>query len=225
MTRIRAPAGDPAADRRDRRADQQREPYVFDRRFLFRILPMGHSQLAEFIGARGPNTHVNAACASTAQGVGPRRGLDPVRRCRRVSWSWRRQPLERQPDGVDRLRLPRHRRGGHGRQGRGRGPALRSPPSRDADGDGGLRHGGGEPGRGRGARDAGDRGAALQRRPRTAPSTPPASTWSTSPAWWRAWWPPPSAATASAGWPWPRRRSSSPTRPTPRPAAAAPPPR
>ena len=28
---------------------------------------MGHSQFAEFIGARGPNTQINAACASTAQ--------------------------------------------------------------------------------------------------------------------------------------------------------------
>jgi hypothetical protein len=39
-------------------------PYHFDRRFLFRILSMGHSQFAEIIGARGPNTQVNAACAS-----------------------------------------------------------------------------------------------------------------------------------------------------------------
>ena len=44
----------------------EKEPYAFDRRFLLRILTMGHSQFAEYIGARGPNTHVNAACASTA---------------------------------------------------------------------------------------------------------------------------------------------------------------
>jgi predicted secreted Zn-dependent protease len=49
--------------------EQGRTPYEFDRRFIFRILAMGHSQFAEYIGARGPNTHVNAACASTAQGV------------------------------------------------------------------------------------------------------------------------------------------------------------
>ncbi len=61
-----------------------REPYVFDRRFLFRILPMGHSQLAEFIGARGPNTHVNAACASTAQGVALAEDWIRTGRCRRV---------------------------------------------------------------------------------------------------------------------------------------------
>ena len=44
-------------------------PYRFDRRFLFRVLSMGHSQFAEMIGARGPNTQVNAACASTTQAV------------------------------------------------------------------------------------------------------------------------------------------------------------
>ncbi len=41
----------------------------FDRRFLFQILAMGHSQFAQLIGARGPNTQVNAACASTSQAV------------------------------------------------------------------------------------------------------------------------------------------------------------
>ena len=28
---------------------------------------MGHSQFAELIGARGPNTQINSACASTTQ--------------------------------------------------------------------------------------------------------------------------------------------------------------
>ena len=40
----------------------------FDRRFLFQVLAMGHS-LAQLIGAKGPNTHVNAACASTSQAI------------------------------------------------------------------------------------------------------------------------------------------------------------
>ncbi|HWR66747.1 MAG TPA: beta-ketoacyl synthase N-terminal-like domain-containing protein, partial [Bellilinea sp.] len=43
--------------------------YHFDRRFVFRILAMGHSQFAEQIGARGPNTYVNAACASTTHAI------------------------------------------------------------------------------------------------------------------------------------------------------------
>ncbi len=47
---------------------------------------MGHSQFAEYIGARGPNTHVNVACASTASGDRPRRGLDP-RRAAAAAWS------------------------------------------------------------------------------------------------------------------------------------------
>ena len=32
------------------------EALCFDRRFLFRVLAMGHSQFAELIGARGSNT-------------------------------------------------------------------------------------------------------------------------------------------------------------------------
>jgi acyl transferase domain-containing protein len=58
----------------DRRIDElratlEKEPHVFDRRFLLRVLSMGHSQFAELIGARGPNTQINAACATTAQAV------------------------------------------------------------------------------------------------------------------------------------------------------------
>ena len=45
------------------------EPFTFDRRFVFRCLAMGHSQFAELIGARGPNTQINAACASTTQAL------------------------------------------------------------------------------------------------------------------------------------------------------------
>ncbi len=45
---------------------------------------MGHSQFAEFIGARGPNTQINAACASTAQAVGIAQDWIGAGRCRRV---------------------------------------------------------------------------------------------------------------------------------------------
>ena len=73
----------------DRRIEElcdaiEKEPYVFDRRFLFRILSMGHSQLAEFIGARGPNTSINAACASTTQAVALAEDWIRAGRCRRV---------------------------------------------------------------------------------------------------------------------------------------------
>ncbi len=73
----------------DRRIDElraaiEKEPYVFDRRFLFRVLPMGHSQFAEFIGARGPNTPINSACASTTQAVALAEDWIRAGRCRRV---------------------------------------------------------------------------------------------------------------------------------------------
>ena len=68
----------------DLRAALDREPYTFDRRFLFHILSMGHSQFAEFIGARGPNTQINAACASTTQAVALANDWIGAGRCRRV---------------------------------------------------------------------------------------------------------------------------------------------
>ncbi|HEU5469334.1 MAG TPA: acyltransferase domain-containing protein, partial [Actinophytocola sp.] len=60
------------------------EPFEFDRRFLFRVLSMGHSQFAEIIGARGPNTQVNAACASTTQAIALAEDWIRAGRCRRV---------------------------------------------------------------------------------------------------------------------------------------------
>jgi acyl transferase domain-containing protein/NAD(P)-dependent dehydrogenase (short-subunit alcohol dehydrogenase family) len=73
----------------DRRTEElrdviEKEPFVFDRRFLFRTLSMGHSQFAEFIGARGPNTQINAACASTTQAVALAEDWIRQGRCRRV---------------------------------------------------------------------------------------------------------------------------------------------
>ncbi|HNB69930.1 MAG TPA: beta-ketoacyl synthase N-terminal-like domain-containing protein, partial [Acidobacteriota bacterium] len=59
-------------------------PYQFDRRFLFRVLAMGHSQFAELIGARGPNTAINSACASTTQAVALAEDWIHSGRCRRV---------------------------------------------------------------------------------------------------------------------------------------------
>jgi len=66
--------------------DQQMQEhnYQFDRRFIFRVLAMGHSQFAEHIGARGPNTSVNAACATTTHAVGVAEDWIRSGRCRRV---------------------------------------------------------------------------------------------------------------------------------------------
>ncbi len=61
-----------------------RTSFAFDRRFLFRVLSMGHSQLAEYIGARGPNTQINSACASTTQAVALAEDWIHAGRCRRV---------------------------------------------------------------------------------------------------------------------------------------------
>ena len=56
----------------------------FDRRFLFRVLAMAHSQFAQFIGARGPAAIVNAACASTTQALQVAEDMIRAGRCRRV---------------------------------------------------------------------------------------------------------------------------------------------
>ena len=66
------------------RAAIDKEPYVFNRRFLLRVLSMGHSQFAEFIGARGPNTQVNSACASTTLAVSLAEDWIHAGRCSRV---------------------------------------------------------------------------------------------------------------------------------------------
>ena len=66
------------------REEFERNPFKFDRRFLFRVLAMGHSQFAEYVGARGPNTQVNSACASAGEAVAIARDWIAVGRCRRV---------------------------------------------------------------------------------------------------------------------------------------------
>ncbi|MBZ5720171.1 MAG: SDR family oxidoreductase [Acidobacteriia bacterium] len=62
----------------------EKEPYVFERRFLLRTLAMGHSQFAEFIGARGPNSQINSACATTTQAIALAEDWIHAGRCRRV---------------------------------------------------------------------------------------------------------------------------------------------
>ncbi len=87
--RARMDGTEPAVAEVDRlianlRAEMEAHPYGFDRRFLFRVLSMGHSQFAEIIGARGPNTQVNAACASTTQAISLAEDWIRAGRCRRV---------------------------------------------------------------------------------------------------------------------------------------------
>jgi acyl transferase domain-containing protein len=87
--RARLTGAEPACAEVDRligqlRDELARHPYAFDRRFLFRALSMGHAQFAEIIGARGPNTQVNAACASTTQALSIAEDWIRAGRCRRV---------------------------------------------------------------------------------------------------------------------------------------------
>ena len=84
-----AGTGNGIAEEIERRIDALRQeieknPYHFDRRFLFRVLSMGHSQFAEYIGARGPIPSTNGACASGTQAVGLASDWIRTGRCRRV---------------------------------------------------------------------------------------------------------------------------------------------
>jgi acyl transferase domain-containing protein len=56
----------------------------FDRRYLFQILNMGHSQFAQHVGIRGPNTTINLACASATAAFGVAEDWLATDRCDRV---------------------------------------------------------------------------------------------------------------------------------------------
>ena len=43
--------------------------YEFNRKLLFKLLVMANSQLAEIVQAKGPNLHINAACAGTTAAI------------------------------------------------------------------------------------------------------------------------------------------------------------
>ena len=58
--------------------------YEFNRKILFGLLVPGNAQLAQLIGARGPNTMINAACAGATQAVGIAQDWIRAGRCDRV---------------------------------------------------------------------------------------------------------------------------------------------
>jgi len=65
--------------------DQIIQPeYQFDRKFLFRVLVLGNSQLAQLAGCRGPNTQTNAACAGTTQAIAMAHDMLSAGRAKRV---------------------------------------------------------------------------------------------------------------------------------------------
>ncbi len=65
-------------------AELEQNGYTFNRKFLYRAVSFGHAQFAEYIGATGPNTQINAACASTTQGVALAEDWIRTGRCERV---------------------------------------------------------------------------------------------------------------------------------------------
>ena len=65
-------------------SDLDEHGYTFNRKFLYRAVSFGHAQFAEYIGATGPNTQINAACASTTQGVALAEDWIRTGRCERV---------------------------------------------------------------------------------------------------------------------------------------------
>ncbi|MCY3414055.1 MAG: SDR family NAD(P)-dependent oxidoreductase [Candidatus Heimdallarchaeota archaeon] len=67
-----------------RSLDQDGDEYEFNRKILLEALSMGHAQFAQLIKAKGPNTQVNAACASTTQAVGLANDWIRTGRCKRV---------------------------------------------------------------------------------------------------------------------------------------------
>ena len=62
----------------------QEADYQFNHRFLLRVLGIANSRFAEYVGARGPNTKINNACASTTTAIGIAEDWIRAGRCKRV---------------------------------------------------------------------------------------------------------------------------------------------
>ena len=60
------------------------EEYHIPRNFMFSVLAMAHSQFAQYIKAKGPNTQVNSACASTTLSISIAKDWIQEGRCKRV---------------------------------------------------------------------------------------------------------------------------------------------
>jgi 3-oxoacyl-(acyl-carrier-protein) synthase len=77
-------AYDRMKDAIERATDDPGSEYEFDRKFLFRILVLGNAQLAQIVGARGPNMQTNAACAGTTQAIAIAQDIIQQGRCDRL---------------------------------------------------------------------------------------------------------------------------------------------
>ena len=60
------------------------DEFKFDRNFLINACPLGSAHLAQIIKAKGPNTLVSSACASTTLAIGIAEDWIRVGRCKRV---------------------------------------------------------------------------------------------------------------------------------------------
>ena len=63
---------------------EPQKEYSLPRNFMFSVLSMGHSQFAQYIKAKGPNTQVNSACASTTLAISIAQDWIQAGRCKRV---------------------------------------------------------------------------------------------------------------------------------------------
>jgi phosphopantetheine--protein transferase-like protein len=63
---------------------ESEELYTFNRDFLLKVMIMAQGQLAQLLKAHGPNTHVDAACASTTQAIVMARDWVRTGRAKRV---------------------------------------------------------------------------------------------------------------------------------------------
>ncbi|OQY51506.1 MAG: polyketide synthase, partial [Desulfobacteraceae bacterium 4572_89] len=66
------------------RKNKDVDTYKFDRNFLANACPLGSAHLAKIIKAKGPNTLVSSACASTTLAMGIAEDWIRVGRCKRV---------------------------------------------------------------------------------------------------------------------------------------------
>jgi len=71
-------------DRIERENGDAAGDYRFPRHYIFRVLSMGHTQFAQYIKAKGPNTQVNSACSSTTIAISIAQDWIQAGRCKRV---------------------------------------------------------------------------------------------------------------------------------------------
>ncbi len=64
--------------------EEPESKYDFPRLFMFKVLAMAHSQFAQYIKAKGPNTQVNSACASSTLAISIAQDWIQMGRCKRV---------------------------------------------------------------------------------------------------------------------------------------------